>query len=90
MITDAERLKFYEAGSDPRPRAPGVAPSAENLWHELLNAPPDKRIAHLRHLLGSADVARACFVEDHRGQAEMLGDQIARLRDTLRRAGVRE
>lgn len=80
-----DRVAFYEAGADTTPRERTTPPSAGQLWHELLAAPPDRRLAKLGWLLSQNDVACECFALDHRGRIETLTERVARLEQRFER-----
>ena len=84
-MNDTERIAFYEAGADTTPRERTTVPSAGQLWHELLAAPPDRRLAKLGWLLSQNDVACECFALDHRSRIETLTERVAHLEQRFER-----
>lgn len=79
MISDAERLVRYVAGADATPCPIGGVPTPGQLWYRLLSMPPDQRTGRLAHFIANADVAHACFSEDHRGQVQSWRERYERL-----------
>ncbi len=84
-MNDAERIAFYEAGADTTPRHALTTPTPGQLWHELLVAPPDRRLGQLGWLLSQSDVAIDCIHCDHRGRIETLTERIEHLEERFAR-----
>lgn len=74
------RIDAYEAGQDAAPREEGIVLSPAQLWHKLLNATEDTRMAMLTALAENARTAHDCFAQDHQGRVawmEMEREQLS-------------
>lgn len=70
------KLETYEAGQDVTPRDEATMPTPGQLWHELLNAREDVRLAALLRLIENTKTATDCFMQDHQGAMMQLeGDR---------------
>lgn len=64
-----EKIARYEAGADATPREEGtLLTTPGQLWHKLLGAPEDVRMAMLQAALENAQSAHTCFVMGHEGR----------------------
>jgi hypothetical protein len=66
------KLELYEAGQDATPRDEAVMPTPGQLWHNLLGAREDVRLAMLLRLLENTNTATDCFMQDHAGALTQL------------------
>lgn len=69
----------YEAGREVYDiaMAEGRRATPGQLWHKLLSAPEDGRLALLLAMLGSSDAAHDCFMQNHQGRIEAIEYELA-------------